>query len=85
MRTRPVTGYYFGDVQTQKSALHDHADTIGRVNLVRQQNDVPLIPFDLGRAVRLMTARVSQFYDGTSRYFPHQGEKEMARRAKHGQ
>ena len=32
------------------------------------------------RAVALMRKRVKEFYDGTSAYFPHQGEKEMAKR-----
>ena len=77
-----MTSYYFGDAKAQEGLLRAHAADVEALNIARAAKKLPPIPLDLPKALRLMRARVDQFYNGTSRYFPHQGEREMARRAK---
>ena len=75
--------YPFSDTKTQAALLTSHAADVDRLNMARAAMKPPLPPivFNLTKALRLMRARVDRFYNGTSRYFPHQGEREMARRA----
>lgn len=75
--------YYFGDLDEQNRLLHGHGVAVARVNAVREVMTPPQPPilFDLNRALFLLRKRVHEFYGGTSRYAPHQGKREMARRA----
>jgi len=72
--------YYLKDERTQHALLSQHAQMVHDLNKVRAAKKLPLINFDYPRALGLMRKRIAEFYRGTSKYGPHQGKRECARR-----